>query len=160
VEVLVASFVLVVALTAVFQALGLSVRGTEKVEEEVVATSIASDLVDFFASLPNRELPVGPDRNSTGELPLSAVCAQFEKAGPQTSQAVRRKLDALRPPDGYGVRVSFGRVDPGDCSGGDPVRLVLISVTVAYTTPASPSAKVSCRITLSRIVTDDGEVGS
>ena len=57
VEAALAALVLAVSLAIVFQALGLSVRGTEQVAEEMVATQLASDLIDHLSGVPFAELP-------------------------------------------------------------------------------------------------------
>lgn len=52
VEMVVGALMLAAALVVVFQALGVGVRGTEQIGDELVAAQAASDIVDMFASAP------------------------------------------------------------------------------------------------------------
>lgn len=60
VEMVVGALMLAAALVVVFQALGVGVRGTEQIGDELVAAQTASDIVDLFASAPAPRLAATP----------------------------------------------------------------------------------------------------
>lgn len=116
VEAALAALVLAVALAAIFQALGLSVRGTEQAAEEMVATQLASELVDFLAGLPVAELP------DAREGPPAAL-----------GERVKRKVERMAIPPAYRALVAIEPVPAGP-----PVRMKRVLVTVRW----SPSRAV------------------
>lgn len=111
VEAALAALVLATALAALFQALGLSVRGTEQVAEEMIATQLASDLIDGLSGVPFAELP------EAREGPPDAVAF----ADLAHAQAWKRRLARLAIPPAYEATVAI-EAAPG------PLKRILVRV--------------------------------
>jgi len=162
VEVLVASSILVISVTAIFSLLRVSIKGTERVEEEMLAVSAAQDLLDFLCSIPYSRIPPFQGGNpGRKDVDLASLVGLFESADTQVSRAVRRKTAAMSL-EGFDLTISFERLlseqsvqaqsrSPG---GG----LGQITVAVRWTSQLSPGKTASRSITLARLVTDDQEL--
>lgn len=109
-EAALAALVLAIALAAIFQALGLSVRGTEQASDEMLATQHASELIDFLAGLPVAELP------EAREGPPEAL-----------GESVTRKVERMAMPPGYRALVAIESL-PAE----PPVRVKRMLVTVRW----------------------------
>jgi hypothetical protein len=116
VEAALAALLLAVAAAVLFQALGLSVRGTEQVADEMIATQIASDLIDWLSGVPFDALP------EAREGPPSGVAF----ADASVAEAWRRKLDRAAIAAGYVPLVAVDAL-PG-AAGPGRLKRILVSV--------------------------------
>ena len=156
-----AATVLSIALVAIFQALGASVRGTERVEEEIVATSVASDLLDFLCTIPCSEWPPAGDRRKRlTATDLTTLAAAFDRSDPLVARVVRAKLESVRVGQSCAVSVTAESVEPEPTAAAARVQLLRITVSVGFGGPARAAGRAARAVTLGRIVTDDAEVGS
>jgi Tfp pilus assembly protein PilV len=164
VEVLLAAVIMAAALGAIFQALGLGVRGTERIEEELLATNLAQDLLDFLTSIPLRHLPAtAPGGPSFTAIPLPRLAEAFStSADASIARAVRSRVSSLTVPPRFQVLTSIepvpvrGRTAAEETPGGSDLRIV--TVVVRWTAPLAPGRTVSRKVALASLVTDDQDL--
>ena len=135
VEVVIATLVLASALVVVFQALGVGVRGTEQVGEELTGAQACSDLLDLVASVPANRLTATP-----GALPPDAL------AGP-----LGVPLERVLLPQGFAASVEIANL-PDTTDGIAAGRLRRVKVTVTW--PQGANARGHA-VTMARLVTDE-----
>lgn len=136
VEVVIGAVVLAGALVVVFQALGMGVRGTEQIGDELAGAQAASDLLDLVASVPATRLT-----STSGEVPPAALAEPLGLA-----------LDRVALPAGFTARVAID-VLPATSDGIPAGRLKRVRVQVRW--PAAGKTGAERGVTLVRLVTDE-----
>ena len=149
VEVVIAALVLAGAVAVVFQALGVGVRGTEQIGEELAGAQLASDLLDLLAGLGRARLVAVPEA-APGDA-ATALGAALRAAGDDgAADALVRAVDKLAVPEGYQARVTIEAL--AATSDGIPAgKLVRVTVAVRWAGPG----KATRGVKLARLVTDE-----
>jgi hypothetical protein len=159
VEVLLAAVIMAVAMTTIFQALDTGLKGTERIEGETLGTALAQDLLDFLSTVPFRHLAaVAPGGKPLLVPDLSRLAEAFATIGPgaaTTVAAVRRKVAAIVTPIGYSASVGVEVPEGGPTI---PSNLRIVTIWVRWTAALAPGKKVSRKIVLSALVSDEQDL--
>lgn len=108
IEVMIAALVLSASLGVIFQALGVGQRGTARIEDEIQATNLAQDLIDWMASLPFSRLPLKAEDRSVIEVPPTTLVDAMPADTPRALlDAVKDKIAGLDLPPNFAMLLSI-----------------------------------------------------
>lgn len=164
IEVLVASLILAVGLLAVFATLGTGHRDTERIEDEIEATNLAQNAIDFLAALPLGQLPaLTRDGKELADLPISSLPGEMtDRATPESVALVRQKIASLAIPQDLEMLVSHQPVPPAPRSPRGPAgrfgEVRRIVVRVRWVVTLAPGRQVARQVVLATLVSDDRAV--
>lgn len=164
IEILIASVILALGLAAVFLTLGTGHRDTGRIEDEIQATNLGQNALDFLAGLPFGQLPGKTrDGRELSDLPISSLADEMAgRADAETVSLVRQKVAALPIPTDFEMLVSYRVLSRSREQDREPASrfgdVARVIVRVRWVALLAPGKQVSRQIVLTTLVTDDRAV--